>query len=601
MKRIVPALICLLVLTSFQNISSQEKLDSLDEFWTTSTLSDSLKLQRIHELIWKEVLFSNPGSAYDLASKQYHYATEVSNLKYQASALNTQGVSLGLRSQYEEAVEHYTRSLKIRKEIGDVRGVANTLGNIGLAQKDQGNFTGAIQNFTESLKIHEELGNIKGQANALNNIGIIYQIQANHERAIAYFEDCRVLREKSEDKHGLALVMSNLGLSHSNLEEYSEAMTYFSQSLKLYEEVNDDEGLARNLSHIAYVHFMEADFVQAMDFEQRSLSISRRIDDKSGIAESLTRIAEIQFEQGLTEQALASATQALQTSQSIGGITQIRNASRVLYAIHKSNGEHGKSLEMYEQYIIARDSISNTVNRQEILRQELTYNFEKQQAIDEIEAQRKINIAEKEREKTNLILIAVSIGTFFVLVFLAILYQRYRVINRQKITIETQYENIQEKSQKILQMEKEKHEQELVLKRKDLETVVANNNMQIKLKENLISALRSAEKSDETKKDLRNIILELNMQIETQNKLGLLEENLQDINSRFFTRLQEEFPSVTKSERELCSYIKLGLSSKEIAAIRNTTVNAVDVTKTRLRKKLSLVSGEKLSAFLLKF
>ncbi len=55
---------------------------------------------------------------------------------------------------------------------------------------------------------------------------------------------------------------------------------------------------------------------------------------------------------------------------------------------------------------------------------------------------------------------------------------------------------------------------------------------------------------------------------------------------------------MTRAGNEFCSYPKIGLSSKEIAIIINTIINSVNVTKTRLRKKLKLETDITIASYL---
>ncbi len=602
MKMMFHCTVLLMTLCIFESTSAQKKeSDTFDHFWNTSAVSDSLKLQSIHKAIWKNELFSDPEKAFRLAKKQYDLAEKAKRPAQMAKALNTQGVSFGLRANYQEAVSYYTKSLAIRREIGDRRGVANTLGNIGLSQREQGNFVEAIQNFTESLKIHEELKNLKGQANALNNIGITYQDHEDDLLAIPYFERSLVIYKQLNDKQGQALVLTNLGITHKQLKAYDQAMRYFLQSSKLHEALNDLDGLSRTLSSIADIHYLNGAMEIAMEFETRSLEYRKRISDKRGIAHSLVSISKILLINKEYEKAINTGLEALHTAQEIKSLHQIQNASLILHRTYKAKKDFDNSLKMYELHIVSRDSIRSAENQREIDRQALTYKFEKEKAVSELEAKQKITIAEKEKEKSNLILTGVSLGTASLVFFLLVLYQRYRITNKQKVTIEEQYDNIEEKTQQIIRIEKEKHEHELLLKRKDLETVVANNSLQIKMKENLIASLREAQKSEDINTEVRNIILDLNRQIDTQQKLNLMETNLQEVNAKFFDRLQTDHPDISKTEKEICMYIKLGLSTKEIASLRNTTTNTINVTKTRLRNKLGLNSNAEINSYLLQF
>ncbi|WP_075344083.1 helix-turn-helix transcriptional regulator [Tenacibaculum agarivorans] len=166
-------------------------------------------------------------------------------------------------------------------------------------------------------------------------------------------------------------------------------------------------------------------------------------------------------------------------------------------------------------------------------------------------------------------------------------------ILKQNSILKKQTALIKKKSEQLLMLEKEKHKQELLLKQKDMEMILANNQVQTQLNENIITRLKQAQQKgkDELNKNINQVILELYQQNEINSRMKLIEQNMDLVNTGFLDNLVKAHPSITRVDKEFCSYIKIGLSSKEIAIIRNTTVNSVNVTKTRLRKKLKLENG----------
>jgi FixJ family two-component response regulator len=66
----------------------------------------------------------------------------------------------------------------------------------------------------------------------------------------------------------------------------------------------------------------------------------------------------------------------------------------------------------------------------------------------------------------------------------------------------------------------------------------------------------------------------------------------------FQNRLRERYPHLTKNDLKLCAYIRLNLSSKEIASLMFVTVRAVEISRFRLRKRLDLDKGINLNEFI---
>lgn len=66
----------------------------------------------------------------------------------------------------------------------------------------------------------------------------------------------------------------------------------------------------------------------------------------------------------------------------------------------------------------------------------------------------------------------------------------------------------------------------------------------------------------------------------------------------FFERLATQYPQLTTKDRNLCAYLRLNLSSKEIAGLLNITPESAEIARVRLRKKLNLTRNTRLTSFI---
>jgi DNA-binding CsgD family transcriptional regulator len=64
--------------------------------------------------------------------------------------------------------------------------------------------------------------------------------------------------------------------------------------------------------------------------------------------------------------------------------------------------------------------------------------------------------------------------------------------------------------------------------------------------------------------------------------------------------LKNRYPLLTASDLKLCAYVRMNLSSKEIAQLMNISIRGVEIGRYRLRKKLGLPTETNLFEFLLK-
>lgn len=112
-----------------------------------------------------------------------------------------------------------------------------------------------------------------------------------------------------------------------------------------------------------------------------------------------------------------------------------------------------------------------------------------------------------------------------------------------------------------------------------------------------LNALKSDLTGSEDKKKLRQIISDIKF---TEKKDIWTEFQLRfsEVHQFFFKNLLKDFPCLTQNDIKLASLLKLNLSSKEISILIGNTRESVDVSRSRLRKKMKLEKGETLSSLL---
>ncbi|MEA1885966.1 MAG: PAS domain-containing protein [Bacteroidota bacterium] len=76
--------------------------------------------------------------------------------------------------------------------------------------------------------------------------------------------------------------------------------------------------------------------------------------------------------------------------------------------------------------------------------------------------------------------------------------------------------------------------------------------------------------------------------------------HFEKIHPGFFSRLQAKFPDLTSKDLKLCSYLRLQMTTKEIAGLMNITPQSAEISRVRLRKKLKLTRKDKLVDYISK-
>lgn len=99
-------------------------------------------------------------------------------------------------------------------------------------------------------------------------------------------------------------------------------------------------------------------------------------------------------------------------------------------------------------------------------------------------------------------------------------------------------------------------------------------------------------------KDIRH---EIQSNINEDEGWDKFEENFNLVYDNLMKRLTTQFPDLKRNDRKLCAYLRMGLSSKEMASLLNTSVRSIETARYRLRKKLGMEQGDNLSGFIQSF
>lgn len=99
-------------------------------------------------------------------------------------------------------------------------------------------------------------------------------------------------------------------------------------------------------------------------------------------------------------------------------------------------------------------------------------------------------------------------------------------------------------------------------------------------------------------KKLKNIMKSVDYYLKKEDPNKVFEKYFNAIHDGFYDRLTKKHPNLTQNEAKLCAYIKLNLSTKEIAIHTNIAPSSVEVARYRLRKKINLDSETNLQEYI---
>ena len=127
--------------------------------------------------------------------------------------------------------------------------------------------------------------------------------------------------------------------------------------------------------------------------------------------------------------------------------------------------------------------------------------------------------------------------------------------------------------------------------------LVQKSEIMVKLKSDL-DALKG-DAPNGMKRRIEQISRAIESDVQLDDNWEQFELYFDQVHQNFFKRLREQFPNLTPKDQKLCAYLRMNLTTKEIAPLLNISVRGVEISRYRLRKKLELDSNVNLVAFIM--
>lgn len=198
--------------------------------------------------------------------------------------------------------------------------------------------------------------------------------------------------------------------------------------------------------------------------------------------------------------------------------------------------------------------------------------------------------------------IAIIIYTMTVIIFIITLnsmYKKYYKKQKEKL--------IKENKEKLAIRELEAKQEIMKIKNEQLEADVDSKNRElavstmslIKNNEFLTQIKDQLKKQEEPSRAIKSVINIIDKNMSEEDNWNFFKEAFNNADKDFLKKVKNLHPSLTPNDLRLCAYLRLNLSSKEIAPLLNISVRSVEIKRYRLRKKMELLREKSLVEYIL--
>ena len=156
-----------------------------------------------------------------------------------------------------------------------------------------------------------------------------------------------------------------------------------------------------------------------------------------------------------------------------------------------------------------------------------------------------------------------------------------------------------ENAQQLMKIKNEQLVQDVDSKNREL----AVSTMSLIKKDELLSLIKEDLKNtpEITNKSVKSVISAITKSINKEDSWSIFKEAFDNADNDFLKKVKQIHPELTPNDLRLCAYLRLNLSSKEIAPLLNISVRSVEIKRYRLRKKMNLEHEQGLVEYILSF
>ncbi|SNR28270.1 Y_Y_Y domain-containing protein [Maribacter sedimenticola] len=170
-----------------------------------------------------------------------------------------------------------------------------------------------------------------------------------------------------------------------------------------------------------------------------------------------------------------------------------------------------------------------------------------------------------------------------------------------------QQEQILKANRKRLKRKKLKAQKKIIqIKNEQLQDLIESKNRELAIstmsiikKNEFLNAIKDKLKDGPVNAQIKSVIKTIDRNINNEDDWKFFENAFNNADKDFLKKIKSLHPELSSNDLRLCAYLRLNLSSKEIAPLLNISLRSVEVKRYRLRKKMNLLHEEGLTDYIM--
>jgi len=564
-------LFILLLLSLFSNISAQENNgiipDSLILMLQKSTKKDTNRVKALEAIVLK---YYESGQ-YELAN---NYLDEIENI---AKTQNNGYAKLVLN--YFELYKLYTTN-KLFENVYFIYEIQNEMANY----KDDDDIN--TIRFKTYILIFKYFNNSLMMPQAYNCLVKCQELNkklneknfdklVNHNLILFYMNindlnECinvgrkaieKNIYEKTSSSNIDYMIYSNVAMAYIGLQKYDSAQIYIdsaeimTQNFKYLWDIMLKKGL---------ICYEKGDYEKALEFSKNALKQQSETNSVKTIS-AYEIMAKAYNKIGEQDSAISLINKALELTKDMRNINYekmiLHDKTEILYSC-------GRCDEVIENMILTDaidDSLSKLRDIENVDRMRL------QQKMSEYDAKFKYeNYIHEQKQRIHTIILIFILLILFMSVVLLVMIMRKRKLRHKKTEEELEQRNRDMASSVVVMMKKNDVINQVLRQLKDI---------------------KNASEEKNTKAGIAKVYKKIEKTMD-ENFYEEFDISFRRVHPYFIDTLMKNHPDLTPNEVRICSFLKLNMSTKDIASLTGQSVATIEMARFRLRRKFGLPMDE---------
>lgn len=519
-------------------------------------------------------------SLLDSAEIAYTKALEVArneNLRNsEARAMSGIAVSQLERGQLDKAEGNFLQSIEIMEDTGDSLSMAVTMSHLGNIHQKRGHFNLALNYLTKSLRLLEKLPEKFRVADALLVISDIEKSLENDDESLAALEKALKIYEEENDEIYADYARCGIGDILTKKGNFSAAEELLRDVLNRNEEASPSVRAAALMS-LSGLYLEMRQFSKSEQTARELIKLATERKETESLIIGYKNLAATYLQSSRASLAFDLLSKAIDLAEKSGSEELLAESYLIRSEAQTAIGNDKEALADFRKHTAINDSLFTRLKSQQIEEQRILFDTENKE--------REIKTLGLQIDKSNLQKTLFAGGMISAILIAGLLYFGFRQRSKRN---KAEYE----KEKALIAKELEFKKKELVSQTLHL---VNKNTMIQGLQQDLKEIRKTA---GEHTKEIGKVIKDLQQENASDANWEVFKSHFAQVHNNFDIKLKQKAPDITDNEIRLAAFLKMKLSTKEIAGMLNVQPESITKSKYRLKKKFSLEAEDDFNVFL---